>query len=67
MHVNFLKTNESQDIYFLVISRFQKVFLHNKIINKVEKTKNQENSAQLFEENYLTDHFAKLLQDRIKP
>ena len=67
MRVNFLKTNGSQDIYFLVLSRLQKVFLHNKIINKVEKTKIQENSAQLFEENYLTDHFAKLLQDRIKP
>ena len=41
--------------------------LQNKIINKTWSTKNQENSAHCFEDNYLTNHLAKFLQDRIKP
>ena len=38
-----------------------------KIINKARLTKNQENSAHCFGGNYLTNHFVKFLQDRIKP
>ena len=41
--------------------------LQNKIINKTWSTKNQENSAHRFEDNYLTNYLAKFLQDRIKP
>ena len=40
--------------------------LHDKTINKTWLTKNQENSANSFVDNYLTNHLAKLLQDRIK-
>ena len=40
--------------------------LHDKTINKTWLTKNQENSANCFVDNYLTNHLAKLLQDRIK-
>ena len=39
----------------------------NKITNKTWQTKNQENSAYDFGENYLTNHLVKFLQDRIKP
>ena len=54
---------------------FQKIVLRNKIMNKMQITrkigkigkKNQENSAHRFGENYLTSHFRKFLQDRIKP
>ena len=41
--------------------------LHYKIINKTQSTKNQENSAYRFVDNYLTKHLAKFLQDRIQP
>ena len=41
--------------------------LHNKIINKIWLTKNQENSAHGFVDNYLTNHLANFLKDRIKP
>ena len=37
--------------------------LHNKIINKTRSTKNQENSAHRFVDNYLTNHLAIFLQD----
>ena len=52
---------------FSVILRFRKMILHNKIINKTRSTKNQENSAHRFVDNYRTNHLAKFLQDRIKP
>ena len=64
---NFLKINGSQDIYVLVILRFRKTALHNKIINKTRLTKNQEKSAHRFGDNYLMDHLIKFLQDRLKP
>ena len=47
--------------------RLQKTVLHNKIINKTQSTKNQENSAHRFQDNYLTNHVAKFWQNRIKP
>ena len=50
-----------------MILRFRKIALHNKIINKTQSTKNQENSAQRFGDNYLTNHLLRFLQDRIKP
>ena len=37
------------------------------MMNKTGWTKNQENSAHCFVDNYLTNHYAKFLQDRIKP
>ena len=36
--------------------------LHNKIINKTRLTKNQENSAQSFVDNYLTNHLVKFVK-----
>ena len=41
--------------------------LHNKVINKTRLTKNQENCAHRFVDNYLTIYLAKSLQGRIKP
>ena len=46
---------------------FQKMVLHNKVINKTRSTKNQENSAHRFVDNYLTYHLPKFLPDKIKP
>ena len=49
------------------IFRIQKIILRHKIINKTWLTKNQENSAHWFGDNYLINHLVKFLQDRIKP
>ena len=46
---------------------FWKIALHNKIINKTQSTKRQENSAHRFVDNYLSNYHEKFLQDRIKP
>ena len=46
---------------------FQKIVFQHKIINKTRSTKNQENSARRFGDNYLTNDLVKFLQDRIKP
>ena len=51
----------------LVIFRFQKVVLHDKINNKTQLTKSQENSVHHFGDNYLTNHLVRFLPDRIKP
>ena len=59
--------NGFQGIYVFVILRFWKIVLHNEIIHKTRSTKNQENSAHCFGDNYLTNHLVKFLQDRIKP
>ena len=48
--------NGSQDIEISVNLRFRKIVLHNKVINKTGSTKNQENSAHRFGDNYLTNH-----------
>ena len=64
---NFFEINGSGDIQLSVILRFQKIILLHKIINKTRLTKKQENSAHSFEDNYLTDHLVKFLQDRVKP
>ena len=48
-----------------VILRFRKIVLQNKIINKTRLTKNQENSAHSFGDNYLTNHLVKFLLDKI--
>ena len=47
-----------------MILRFQKIVLHNKVINKNRSTKNQEDSTHRFGYNYLTNQ-AKLLHDGI--
>ena len=62
----YFKTNGSRDIQLLVISRFRKIAPHTKAFNKTRATKNQENSANLVGENYLTNQLAKFLQGRIK-
>ena len=49
-----------------MILRFPKIALQNKITNKTWSTKNQENSAHRFGDNYLTNHLIKFLQDRMK-
>ena len=64
---SFLKINESSDIKPLVISHFRKIVLHIKVINKIRTTKNQENFAFCFGENYPTNRLLKLLQDKTKP
>ena len=51
----------------MVILRFRKIVLHNRIIDKTRSKKNQENSAHRFGDNYLTNHLVKFWQDRIKP
>ena len=43
-----------------------KFALHNKIINKTRKLKNQENSAHHFEDKYLANHLMKLPKDGIR-
>ena len=40
---------------------------HNKTFNKTWSTKNQENSAHPFVDNYLTNYLTEFLQGRIKP
>ena len=47
-----------------MILRFQKIVLHNKVINKNRSTKNQEDSTHRFGYNYLTNQ-AKPLHDGI--
>ena len=64
---NFFDFNGYRNIYSLVILRFQKIALHDKIINETRLTKNQENSAHHSGDNYLTNHLVKFLHDRIKP
>ena len=46
--------------------RFRKIVLHNKVLNKTQTTKNKENFAHRFGENYLRNHLVKSLQDRIE-
>ena len=41
------------------------IVLHNTITKNTRMTKNQENSANSFRENYLSNHLAKFLQKRI--
>ena len=57
--------------FFKWISRYfnfmvPKFALHNKIINKTRKLKNQENSAHHFEDKYLANHLMKLPKDGIR-
>ena len=52
----------SQDIPLLVILWFRKIVLLSKIAGKMRTTKNQENSAHRFGENYLTDHLMKFFK-----
>ena len=63
----FFEINASPDIQLSVILRFRKIVLLHKIINKIRSTKKQENSVHSLEDNYLTNHLVKFLQDRIKP
>ena len=47
--------------------KFPNIVLHNKIIDKTRSTKNKENSAHCFGDNYFTNYFVEFLQDKIKP
>ena len=67
VYENFFDFNGCRNIYSLVILRFRKIALHDKIINETRLTKNQENSAHHLGDNYLTNHLVKFLHDRIKP
>ena len=67
VYENFFDFNGCRNIYSLVILRFRKIALHDKIINETRLTKNQENSAYHLGDNYLTNHLVKFLHDRIKP
>ena len=42
--------------------KLRKCVIHNKIINKTQSRKNQENSAPCFWDNYLTIHLVKFQQ-----
>ena len=64
---NFFEINWSRNIWLQLIFWFRKTVLHHKIINKTVSTKNQENSAHHFGDNYLSNHLVQFLQDRIKP
>ena len=64
---NFLKINRSRYIQLSLIFWFQKTVLCHKTINKTRSTKNQENFAHCFRDNYLTNHLVKFLQDRFNP
>ena len=44
---------------------FRKLVLHDKIITTTRATKNQQNSAFGFGDNYLSNILVKFLQDRI--
>ena len=44
--------------------RFRKIVIHNKIANITQTTKNQENYSQYFEDNDLTNHLVKHLQEK---
>ena len=60
---NFFSKSMGLEIFkFSLILSFQKMVLHNKIINKTRLTKNQENSAQRFVDNYLTNHLVKFVK-----
>ena len=54
------------EILTFQILHFQKIFRYNKISNKMLTAKNQAGSTHCFGENYLTNHLAKFLQDRVK-
>ena len=58
----FFKSMHLEIFKFSLILSFQKMVLHNKIINKTRLTKNQENSAQSFVDNYLTNHLVKFVK-----
>ena len=63
----FFKKRMGLEIFnFCWFSRFRKIVLHNKNINKTRRPEIKK-TVHCFEENYLTNHLAKFLQDRIKP
>ena len=49
------------------IFQFPKIDFHLESISKTRLTNNQKHSAHRFVDNYLTSHFEKFLQYRIKP
>ena len=51
----------------MVLEVFKCRCISQNITNKTWSTKNQENSAHHFGDNYLTNHRVRFLQDRIKP
>ena len=53
-------------LQFLRFYGSKKLFFTNKVIDKTRTTQNQENFEHRFGENYLTNHLAKFLRDRIK-
>ena len=45
----------------------KKLFFTIKLLIKLDRQKEQENVTHGFGDNYLTNHLAKFLQDKIKP
>ena len=45
----------------------KKLFFTIKLLIKLDRQKEQENATHGFGDNYLTNHLAKFLQDKIKP
>ena len=52
--------------YLSDIFWFRETVNHHKNMHKTRSTKNQEDSAHRFGDNYLTKYLVKFLQDRIK-
>ena len=67
VHGNLYEKYSSRYNWVSVILKLRKMVLHNKIIKNIRSTKNQENLAHSFVDNYLTNHLLKFLQDRVKP
>ena len=63
MYGNFCKINGCGDILNFGGFRVPKIAPHNKTLNQKETKKDQENSAQRSEENYLTNHLGLSLKD----
>ena len=64
---NFFKINESWELLILGEFKFPKFALHNVIINKIQTTKNLENSSHSFGDKYLTKHLVNFCKTGLNP
>ena len=62
MELTFYGKNDAQMCDFAVIKKLQDIEEKIVFIKKTRMTKNQENSAHSFGENYRTNRLAKILQ-----
>ena len=63
---SIFKIHGSRDIKHLAILGFSKTVFTTKLLIKHKRQKNHENFVKSFPENYIKNHLAKFLQDRIK-